>query len=328
MGQSVTRACNIQHLGGNKLFHPSSSSDSPTNYISITDFDLHSYIQYDRFIPVDQQYSTKHQIQLFCAAAQIQGFVSDRPWKNIQNIFYKAHRHVCRHTSNSDIKNLLDWNKLWNDEENNYLSRVIENCVNCVATSEPKQARKVFLSFTNRDLNTVDCISPLPLGRLRVFHVIDSVSRYCVGSVVESTVVAEAITSFESLWFPPFWYPYTVFFDPVFDNDTSRHFFSMCDVEARPIRACPPAQQERALIEVQDHPWHLHSLHTWCGNGNSILLLVHPNGSSQLERSLRKWFHICHRALKRIHLSCAIWGISCSDPQRVFICAHSPPSQT
>lgn len=157
-------------------------------------------------------------MQLFCATAQIQGSVSDCHRKNIQKIVEKVYKHVCGHSSYSDINTLLDRSKLSNVEVNKFLFRVIENFPNCVVTSEPKQALKVSLRFMNGELNTDFYVDHLHLLELRVFHIMNSLSRDSVGSVVELSVMPEAITSFESICVSTFRYPHAVLFDPAFDN--------------------------------------------------------------------------------------------------------------
>ena len=120
VGRNVTRACDIRHIGANKLVLPDTSGTSACDSISIVDHDLHSYLPYSRFLPPyvsASLISTKSHI--FCATAQLGDDSTSRSWIETQKIVDKVHRHVCGHSNYSDMKLLLQRNDLWNAEIQN-----------------------------------------------------------------------------------------------------------------------------------------------------------------------------------------------------------------
>ena len=205
IGRNVTRSCDINHIGGNKLVLPDHDDSAQHDSLSMVDSDFHSYIPYERFLcPTVQASSESVVCTVFCATAQIEDGLSKRPWKEIQTVVDKVHKHVCGHSNFSDLKFLLQRNSLRNDEISKYLSRVLERCGACATTSEPKQERKVTISSMSRSFNVVVCIDHLHLDGIRVFHMMDSATRYSTGAVVQSTAMPEAIMQFEAQWVSPF----------------------------------------------------------------------------------------------------------------------------
>lgn len=160
-----------------------------------------------------------------------------RPWKEIKHIIDKIHKHVCGHSSLSDMKTLLKRNDLWNHEAKKYLIEVIDGCMNCSHTSEPRKSRKGSLSALDRSFNDLVCVDHLHLNEMRVFHMMDASTRYSVGSVVQDTSMNSAILLFESLWISAFWEPKAAQFDQAFDNSIFTTYLEKHNIEARPIPA-------------------------------------------------------------------------------------------
>ena len=242
VGRNVTRRCNINHANGNTLQIPQIN-----DYISLADNNFHSHIPLNTFTKLSRHDDYKYKAKLFCATAKInQNENTHTPWSEIKKIVDKVHQHICGHSQYSDIKILLQRNNLWNEEVNRYLSTIMEKCTSCKTTSVPQPSRKVSLSSLSRQFNDLVCIDHLHLENNRVFHVMDSHTRYSSGMVVQSLTMTEAIKVFECQWMSQFWAPKCILFDPAFDNDEFLNYAHTYDIETKPI---PPRRHNKNVIE-------------------------------------------------------------------------------
>ena len=241
IGRNVTRKCNILHAEGDLLQVPVVNSNSVS--LSLLEHELHSYIPSEAFHSKTTAGSSK---RLFCATANLQEIHADRPWSEIKKIVDKVHKHVCGHASYTDIKTLLERNKLWNPAVHKYLSTTVERCPSCNVTAEPKQERQVSLSTLNRSLNDVVCIDHLFLGNCSVIHIMDTATRYSVGQVVPDTSMTAAVLAFEAGWISQFWAPSNVVFDRAFENEEFRRYLSLHEISARDI---PPRRHNKNALE-------------------------------------------------------------------------------
>lgn len=241
VGRNVTKYCNIVHIGGNKIVLPD-TNDS----ITLTNVQYHSHIPYCAFIHGDKDCSVAMDKKLFCATATIANTDIIRPWNEVKKVIDKVHKHICGHSNYSDIRILLERNKLWCDEAKKYLCSVLENCPSCETTAKPSTARKVSLSSMSRDFNCVVCVDHFFLDAHCVFHLMDSVARYSAGDVVSDVSMKTAIPVIESQWISPFWTPKAILFDPAFDNEPFREYLGNHDIEPRPI---PPRRHNKNVIE-------------------------------------------------------------------------------
>lgn len=119
----------------------------------------------------------------------------------------KVHKHVCGHGSYSDIKVLLERNDMWSADVMKYICRTMESCARFLHTAQRKHARNVFIRSLNRQFNSVVYIDHVHLGNMFLFHLMDSFSRYSVGSVVKDTKIVTAIEVMEGHWISQFWAP-------------------------------------------------------------------------------------------------------------------------
>ena len=241
VGRNVTRKCDIEHIDQNRVVLPDQS-----DWISLVDHEMHSYVPYSKFSVDEHSNSLEETTKIFCATAHLSDDDLPRPWPEVKKIVNKVHKHVCGHSTYSDIKTLLERNKLWNEEVQNYLTHILEACTACSTTSKPKPTRKVSLSALTRDFNNVVCIDHFHLGDSRVLHIMDSVSRYSVGEVVDNTSMIQAIPLFESLCITPFRVPEDVLFDPAFDNTDFKDCLTSHGINARPI---PPRRHNKNVLE-------------------------------------------------------------------------------
>jgi len=77
-------------------------------------------------------------------------------------------------------------------------------------------------------------------------HIMDTISRYSVGSVVDTTNMDQAIEVFENTWLSQFWEPEEVVFDRGFNNAPFKSFLSKYSISAR---ALPPRRHSKNVIE-------------------------------------------------------------------------------
>lgn len=103
IGRNVTKSSDILHIDTNVLKLP----DSDT--ISLVESDMHSFIPYESFCTrrrnglLDTDRSA-----IFCAAGMLHSSTRSLSWSDTKKIVDKVHRHVCGHSSYSDIK-ILFW---------------------------------------------------------------------------------------------------------------------------------------------------------------------------------------------------------------------------
>ena len=126
---------------------------------------------------------------------------------------------------------------MWNPEVRKYLSRVVESCIHCAKTYEPKQTRKVSLSSLNRSFNDLVCIDHFHLGDQRICHIMCASTRYSVGTVVPDVGMESAVNALDSLWISQFWSPKAIQFDQAFHNEIFLKYLNTYGIEARPIPA-------------------------------------------------------------------------------------------
>ena len=245
IGRNVTKCCNIIHIGQNVLQLPCGSNYNPDT-ISLHDHDMHCYIPYSSFSSGLKNNSISEDKAIFCATAQLDCPTDTLSWPKTRQLVDKVHKHVCGHSSFSDIKFLLQRNGIWNDSIQDHLSSVIEKCTSCKATALPKLERKVSLSSMNRSFNEFVCIDHMFLEDNCVFHIMDSYSRYSVGSVVPSTTMGDAIPIFDAHWISAFWAPDTVLYDRAFNTNVFKSYLSDLWCEMKPI---PPRRHNKNVLE-------------------------------------------------------------------------------
>jgi len=237
IGRNLTNCCDIIRIGKNELVLPHGCGT-----ITLKDHDLHCFVPFEYFC--QNKVSNFHAV-LFCATATIAA-KETRPWKELKAIVDKVHRHVCGHSNYSDIKVLLERNGIWDDAVMKYLSQILEKCESCSTTALPKKSPKVSLSSMTRGFNEVVCVDHMYLEDHCVFHMMDSVTRYSSGSVVESTGMMDSIEAFESTWLNEFWMPKALTFDPAFKNKMFEKFAEKYGIALRPL---PPRRHSKNVIE-------------------------------------------------------------------------------
>jgi len=236
VGRNFTNYCDILHIRKHAVQLP---CDDPSlvDYVSYVDHDMHSYIPYKVFGPHATIEARPNENALFCATAQIDASTQSRPWTTTKKIIDKVHKHVCGHSSFTDMKVLLERNDLWDDSAHEYLSNVMQRCQKCRKTAPPKEERKVSLSTITRAFNSVVCVDHVFLGDTAVFHIMDSSSRYSAGMVVPNTSMSHAVSALETVWINPFWTPEAVVYDRAFKNSEFEEYLQQIGASGRPIPA-------------------------------------------------------------------------------------------
>lgn len=234
IGRNVTSIVNIIHIGRNAIeIH----CDGKPDYISMINKGRLSYISLHSF---EIESETESLISFNGLS------VSCRPWKEVKPIIDKVHKHICGHATFTDIKLLLQRNEIWNDAIECYVSKTLQNCTSCRATAPPQPNRKVSISSLYKSFNQELCIDHLYLDKVRVFHVMDTVTRYSAGFVVENATMEHSIKAFEACWIGQFWFPESIRADTAFINE---EFTTYCN--ERDIRLCPvpPGRHSKNAVE-------------------------------------------------------------------------------
>lgn len=138
LGRNITLLCNIIHLGRHALQMPCGESE----YISLIDFDRHSHVPIDRFIPhnssvdIMSECSSNTGSTGYFASLTLES-TSDmetpplsspfrKPllssWDSVKSLVNRVHRHVYGHATFSDMRTLFIRNRLWTNEVQHYLS--------------------------------------------------------------------------------------------------------------------------------------------------------------------------------------------------------------
>lgn len=245
VGRNVTKKYNINHIDKNVLQLPNEKSMAPFDNIILIDDDLHSYIPYHIFHP-DNIHNNAHSPRNFCATTVLSNTPTKLTWSEKKKIVDKVHRHICGHSTFKDIKILLGRNQLWDDDVKKYLISILVTCPHCKKTSEPTQSRKVSLSSMSRESNNTICIDHFFLEDFKIFHVMDSSTRYSAGMVVSDLTLQEACSALDVIWFSPFWLPQKILFDPAFNNLDFTSFASNLDINVGPL---PPRRHNKNVIE-------------------------------------------------------------------------------
>lgn len=247
IGRNLTRKCNIEYIGRSSIRLP---TIEPTDFIQMYDFDLHSHVNIDRFLNLNYGSRVLSPSPAVLAADNVlQASYVNTPsmnWSQIRRIVDRVHKHVCGHATYSDIRTLLDRNKLWTGQTQKYLSELLSECHHCKAASTPPPNRRVSLSSLNYEFNEVVYLDHFFLDSVTVLHCMDASTRFSAGAVVESTSMESAIRTIELVWFSQFWPPSSFQADGAFNNDIFKSFLDIYDVDLRPV---PPRRHCKNAIE-------------------------------------------------------------------------------
>lgn len=271
IGRNITKHSNIIHMNKNVLQVPCSGQKMVS--LPLVDHDLHSYLPITLFISqsVDsrgsnknnsssssQKVETKNTSDINTAVGEAQkknsnvksGIINGKSatmsWKDMKKIADKVHRHVCGHCNFSDVKMLLQRNKLLTPEVEKYLLEVMKQCNACRSTAKPQVSRKVSLSSLHRSFTEVVCVDHLFLDDLCIFHIMDSRTRYSAGLVCPDTTLKNSVFASTTTWLSPFWSPSSVRGDQAFNHTEFTNFISSIGATFGPI---PPRRHQKNVIE-------------------------------------------------------------------------------
>ena len=87
----------------------------------------------------------------------------------------------------------------------------------------------------NRSLNDVVMVDHFYLDQLRVFHAMDSYSRFSADYVVPDASLESAVVAFESVWIGQFWPPDAVQGDQAFTGETFQQYLKSHGISFRPV---------------------------------------------------------------------------------------------
>lgn len=121
----------------------------------------------------------------------------------------------------------------------------MEHCRGCRCTSAPEPSRKVSLSSLSKSFNHMVGVDYLFLDGLRVFHVMDSSTRFSSGLVCDETAMVSSTTAFPSPSLSPFSPPAAIPGDQPFNNEAFPMFLRDHSIECRPA---PPRRHYNNVI--------------------------------------------------------------------------------
>ena len=223
----MTSKVYIIHSDGNCLrFY---GSNGMMQSLSLKNHDMHSYLRRDKlYVPIEKTWPDT-------ALSALMSNMTPLKWKEEQHVIDPVHEHVCGHSTYKDIKLLLQRNKLWDEQCNSYLSHILETCQHCLIITPPSGMRPVSLRTMSRGFNDVVCVDHMDLAKATLFHVMDAVSRYSSGCVVDTPNMEPAIDAFDSTWISQFWSPGAVVADKAFQNSEFTEYLQAQHIKIHPI---------------------------------------------------------------------------------------------
>lgn len=195
------------------LFHNGKAMDS----IRIIGFDFMSYLPMTSFL------TNKCEKTISCLNANA---LVGRPWKEIQKVIDKVHKHVFGHASFTDFRILLERNGIWNESIQDYVKNIIDSCRYCKHSAPPEPPRKVSISSLSKQINDVLCIDHFYLDDMCLIHFMDLTTRFSMDLIVQSTATSEVIMALETTWIPSFSYPDRIRGDSAFTRNEFKEYLS------------------------------------------------------------------------------------------------------
>ncbi len=122
-------------------------------------------------------------------------------------IIDKVHKHVCGHSSYSDMVMLLKRSNIWDESVEDYLQQTVSRCDSCRAATPTLPMRKVSIKGLSDPFNRTIQVDHMFLDGNPVLHIMEHPHRYSIGIPVSSTDVRSAMDAIESRWFTEFWPP-------------------------------------------------------------------------------------------------------------------------
>lgn len=234
IGRNVTSLTNLIHIEKNAIEFISKDG---TEYISMVSKNRLSYIPITSFNGTSETNVLKN----FNVTT-----VNDLPWIDVKRIVDKVHKHVCGHSNLTDIRMFLERNNIWNNAVEKYVNDLLKNCRSCKSTAPPQPSRKVSISSMSKGINETVCIDHLYLEGIRLFHVMDLVTRFSSAFVVSDATMKQTINAFEACWASQFWIPEQIKADTAFINSEFEKYCKERHVKLSPI---PPKRHSRIAIE-------------------------------------------------------------------------------
>lgn len=166
-GRNVTRKCDIILIYGNFIRLPLLNGSSDT--LPMSDFQDNSYLPLSCVLQPVTTSPTPTQLTGFTAQIDVSSTATPpRPWSEGKRIVDRVHNNTCGHATYSDTKSLLYRNILWTPTVMKYLTEIINQCTDCIATSVPPPSQGVAISSINRSFNKVVCLDHIHLEDLQL----------------------------------------------------------------------------------------------------------------------------------------------------------------
>lgn len=138
----------------------------------------------------------------------------------MKSITNRNYLHVCGHSDYNDMKTLLIRNKLWSDEEPDYLKQTIAACRGRHSTALPQPSRNVSPKSLNQTFNDVLCIDHTYLGDQCIVHIMYSKTYFSADVISNDNLLPNAIYALRIGWRIPFMTPSVIRRDDAFNLST------------------------------------------------------------------------------------------------------------
>lgn len=130
----------------------------------------------------------------------------------------KVHKHFCGYANFSDLKTLLEQNKLWNDIAYQYVSQIVSECTACHTTAPIQPSRNVSIHTSSQAFNENVFADHMFLDNEKLVQFMDKVPRYSTPHIVDTMSTDNVVYGYEALWIGLFWISKYIVGDKAFFN--------------------------------------------------------------------------------------------------------------
>lgn len=155
----------------------------------------------------------------------------------IKVVVDKLPRHICGQATYTDIWKLLEGNKNWSDEIDEYLTSFLDACVPRQAVMPRKKSCEVSLAALIQQFHQLVCMDHLLVANVMFFHFVDAASRFSAAAVVDSISLADSMVSFEACWIEQLWSLDSILFDGKFNKTELSSHLSAHKIDFKQISA-------------------------------------------------------------------------------------------
>lgn len=154
-------------------------------------------------------------------------------------------KHKYGHSTYSDIRKILQCNKIWSVDMQRYLGENKRRFTTCVASYTLLISRMVAMSSSNRKLNDVVTINHFYLNQMRPFHCMAVL--ICIFGTI--CYCFSATVAFETTYIAQCWPPFAVQGDQSFEK---RKFLDYLDPQGTIFHPVPSRNNQKNNVEPKN----------------------------------------------------------------------------